>query len=129
MGERRRYRRKPDQFVVAVRLNLDTDGFAYRKWGGEQRCKAGDWLVDNDGDVYTVAADVFERTYRNRGPGQWIKTTPIWATQASEAGEVATTEGRTRYEASDYVVSNNEDGSDAYAISAAKFEQTYEPDD
>ena len=78
MSERRRYRRKPDQFVVAVPLRLETDGFVFRKWGGEQRCKAGDWLVDNDGDVYTVAADVFERTYRNTNPGQWIKTTPVW---------------------------------------------------
>ena len=128
-SRRRRYVRRPDMPVVAVRLALDTDGLVYRKWGGEQRAKAGDWLVDNDGDVYTVAADVFERTYRNTNPGQWIKTTPVWATRASEDGDVATKEGRTWYRQGDYVVSNNEDGSDAYAISAKKFEQTYEPDD
>ena len=56
MEKRRRYRKNPDQFVTAVRLNLDTQGFVFNKWGGEQRCKPGDWLVDNDGDVYTVDA-------------------------------------------------------------------------
>ncbi|NLD69473.1 MAG: hypothetical protein GX644_11750 [Limnobacter sp.] len=125
---RARYRKKPDQFVIAVQLNLDTDGFVYRKWGHEQRCKQGDWLVDNDGDCYTVDAQVFARTYRNAGPGRWVKTTPVWATQATEPGSIATKEGATRYERGDYLVSNNEDGSDAYAVSAAKFEAMYEAD-
>ena len=57
MSERHQYRKRPDRFVLAVRLDLDTPGFAYRKWDGEQRCKAGDWIVDNDGDVYTVDQD------------------------------------------------------------------------
>jgi hypothetical protein len=32
--------------------------------GAEQRCKRGDWLVDNGGEVYTVDGDSFARTYR-----------------------------------------------------------------
>lgn len=127
---RQRYRRKPDQAVTAVQLSLplEGDGFIYRKWGDVQRAKAGDWLVDNDGDVYTVAADSFAKTYRPTGPGRWLKTTPVWAERATHAGNVATQEGRTHYEAGDWLVSNNEDGSDAYAISAAKFERMYELD-
>ena len=124
---RQRYRRKPDQSVTAVRLALVFDGFSYRKWGNEQRAKAGDWLVDNDGDVYTVAAESFARTYRQAGPGRWLKTAPVWAEQAAVAGSVATQEGRTQYEAGDWLVSNNADGSDAYAIGKAKFESMYEP--
>ena len=42
MSELRRYRRLPNQYVVAIPLRLDTDGFSYRKWGGEQQCKPGD---------------------------------------------------------------------------------------
>ena len=125
---RQRYRRRPDQAVNAVRLALDFDGFSYRKWGDVQRAAAGDWLVDNGGDVYTVAAQTFERTYKQTGPGRWIKSAPVWAEQAKQAGSVATQEGRTHYKAGDWLVSNGEDGSDAYAISAAKFEQLYEPD-
>jgi hypothetical protein len=124
-SKRRRYVRRPERSVVAVRLALDTDGLVYRKWGSEQRAKAGDWLLDNDGDVYTVDADVFERTYRQTGTGTYVKTTPIWAEQASRAGSIKTKEGVTHYEAGDYLVSNNSDGSDEYAISATKFESLY----
>jgi hypothetical protein len=125
---RRRYRSKPDQAVTAVRLSLAFDGFSYEKWGHTQRAQADDWLVDNDGDVYTVAADSFARTYRQISPGRWVKSAPVWAEQAAQAGSVATQEGRTHYEAGDWLVSNREDGSDAYAVSAAKFDQLYEPD-
>ena len=115
--------------MVAVRLALDTDGLVYRKWGSEQRAKQGDWIVDNQGDVYTVDADVFARTYRQTGPGIYVKATPVWAEQAQRAGKVKTKEGVTHYEAGDYLVSNNSDGSDEYAIAAAKFESLYAPDD
>jgi len=42
---------------------------------------------------------------------------------------VATKEGRSHYKAGDYLVSNNEDGTDAYYIAAVQFESMYEPDD
>lgn len=126
---RKRFRPKSDHVVVAVQLKLDTGGFSYRKWGHDQHCKAGDWLVDSDGEVYTVDADSFARTYRELRRGHYVKTTRIWAEQAGEAGSVATKEGHTSYAQGDWLVSNNEDGSDAYAISAAKFEKLYEADE
>lgn len=129
MAERRRYRRRPDQYVVAVQLNLDSDGLRYRKWGHDQQAKPGDWLVDADGDTYTVDAESFAATYRPLHRGAWLKTAPVWAEQATQAGSVATKEGRTQYAAGDWMVSNNEDGSDAYAIGQAKFDTLYEPDD
>jgi len=129
MTARRRYRKKADQFVVAVKLELDTPGFTYRKWGAEQKCKAGDWLVDNNGDIYTVEAGVFSRTYRSVGTGIYAKTTPIWAEVATQAGNVPTKEGRSHYDKGDYLVSNNEDGTDAYCIGVAKFESMYELDE
>jgi hypothetical protein len=126
MANRLKYQKKTDQFVIAVKLDLQTEGFTYRKWGAEQRCKSGDWLVDNNGDVYTIDSEVFNRTYRNIGPGTYVKTTPIWAERATQAGSIETKEGRSHYEAGDYMVSNNEDGTDAYCISAGKFEAMYE---
>ena len=126
---RRPYVRRPDRPVAAVRLSLDTDGLVYRKWGGEQRAKPGDWLVDNNGDVYTVDADVFARTYRQTGPGAYVKTTQVWAERAEHTGTVKTKEGSTQYEPGDYLVSNNADGSDEYAVSASKFEELYIPAD
>jgi hypothetical protein len=121
------YVRRPDRPVAAVRLLLDTDGLVYRKWGGEQRAKPGDWIVDNDGDVYTVDADVFARTYRQTAIGAYVKSTPVWAVRATEAGSVKTKEGLTHYRPGDYLVSNDSDGSDEYAMKADKFEDLYVP--
>ena len=112
MSPRRRYRRKPNQFVIAVQLRLDTAGFSYRKWGDDQFCKAGDWLVDNE-------------VHR----GAYVKTTPVWAETAEEHGRVATKEGHSHHAKGDYLVFNNEDGTDGYAVSSDKFHSMYEPDD
>ena len=125
---RQSYRKRANQAVVAIRLQLDTPGFAYSKWGGEQRCKPGDWLVDNAGDVYSVDAEVFARTYRQVGPGQYVKITPVWAEQAEEDGSVTTKEGRSHFSAGDYRVFNNADCTDAYCVTREKFEAMYEPD-
>lgn len=126
MGERLKYVRRANQAVAAVQLSLETDGFSYRKWGGVQRCKAGDWLIDNDGDVYTVDRQVFARTYRKSAVGAYLKITPIWAEEASEDGSVRTKEGETQYRSGDYLVFNEENGGDAYAMQAGKFKAMYE---
>ena len=126
MNKCRKYTKRATEFVTAVQINLDLDGFTYRKWGGTQRCSRGDWLIDNHGDVYTVEKESFARTYRQTGPGTFVKTTPVWAEAATTAGEVSTKEGATHYEAGDYLVSNEADGKDAYAISKGEFERMYE---
>ena len=125
MRGRLRYVKRADHAVVAVQLALETTGFTYRKWGGVQTCKAGDWLVNNGGDIYTVDRETFERTYREVGPGTYVKTTPVWAEVALVAGSVQTKEGVTHYRVGDYLVFNEERGGDAYAVSADKFEAMY----
>lgn len=129
MTERRRYRPRPDRPVIAVQVRLDIPGFTYHKWGAEQYCKRDDWLVDNDGEVYTVDADSFRRTYRQTAPGTFVKVTPVWAMVAQESGSVATKEGRSHYQKGDYLVSNYENGSDGYVMTAEKFFRQYEADE
>lgn len=126
MSDRMKYVKRDDQVVVAVQLALDTEGFTYGKWGSNQRCKAGDWIVDKDGDVYTVDAESFARSYRPAGNGTYLKTAPVWANVAPEAGSVRTKEGETRYDAGDYLVFNEEHGGDPYAVPAGKFAAMYE---
>jgi hypothetical protein len=58
-----------------------------------------------------------------------VKTTPVWAERATGAGSVRTKEASTHYEPGDYLVSNRSDGSDEYAMNAAKFEDLYTPDE
>lgn len=120
------YRKKTDQTVVAVQLDLDTKGFEYQKWGNKQSCKAGDWLVDNQGDVYTVSKNTFESTYAQLSPGVYCKSTSVWAERSENAGVVATKEGKTHYQSGDYLVYNNTDKSDGYAVKKDKFESMYE---
>ena len=126
MSMRRKYTKRAGALVVAIPLDLDTDGFIYRKWGGEQKCKAGDWLVNNGGDIYTVDREVFARTYRAESPGLYRKTAPVWAEVADRDGAICTKEGVTHYRAGDYLVFNDEQGRDGYAVSAASFEEMYE---
>lgn len=126
--ELRKYRRKPDQYVIAIALELETEGLSYVKWGGPQRAKRGDYLVENDGEVYTVEREVFLRTYRRVAPGHYVKTTPVWAAPAATAGSVPTREGVTQYQPHDYVVSNDRAGTDRYAVAREKFEAMYELD-
>jgi len=123
---RKQYRKREQQVIIAVQLNLQSDGFKYHKWGSEQVCRSGDWLVDNNGDCYTINEKSFANTYREIAPGQYEKFAPVWASQVERDGKVRTNEGYTEYVVGDYLVSNNEDGSDSYAVSRDKFEQMYE---
>ena len=127
MSTRRQFVKRAGNEVGAIQLALDTDGFSYRKWGGVQTCKPGDWIVQNNGEVYSVDRDTFAHTYREQSPGLYRKVSPVWAERTDEAGSVATKEGVTRYPAGSYLVSNDAEGTDAYAVSAATFEAMYEP--
>jgi hypothetical protein len=123
----RLYRKKAGTAVTAVQLRLEFEGFEYRKWGGIQRCKRNDWLLDNGGDVYTVDAETFGKTYKQVAPGRYLKSAPVWVKQADNAGSIETKEGVTGYQAGDYLVFNDKALKDGYAVSAETFGQLYEP--
>jgi hypothetical protein len=121
-----KYVKRPDRSVVAIQLNLDTQGFQYKKWGSLQICKAGDWLVDDGCEVHTVDQASFAHTYTQVGKGIYLKTAPVWARIATSGGRVRTKEGATEYREGDMLVSNDEQGADSYAMSADEFEAMYE---
>ena len=125
---RLRYRKKANQFVTAVRLKLDTEGLVYRKWGGRQRGKRGDWLVDDQGEVYTIDAKSFARKYKRLRPGVYVKAKPVWAEVATRDGSLRTKEGRSKYRKGDYLVFNSRNGTDGYCIRAARFRAMYRLD-
>ena|SRR2546422_1246837 len=127
MAARQKYVKRAQTQVVAIQLNLEIGGFTYRKWGDEQTCKPGDWIVNNGGDVYTVDRDTFARTYRAESPGVYRKVTPVWAELADRDGAIRTKEGVTHYKAGAYLVFNDEQGQDGYAVTAPSFEAMYEP--
>lgn len=120
------YTKKSHKFITAVQLNLDTEGFNYEKWGSTQKCKAGDWLVNNDGETYTIDKESFENTYRYISPGVYVKPCVVWAKLALEDGWMNTKEGMTEYTKGDMVVYNDEALTDGYAMSFEKFDSMYE---
>jgi len=92
MGKLQRYKKKPDAHVIAIQLNVDTTGFSYNKWGAEQFCKPGDWIVNNNGDTYTIDQETFSNTYEQSSPGKYVKTSCVWAEIADHAGAIKTKE-------------------------------------
>lgn len=129
MTELRPYRRRDRTPVTATQLNLDMDGLTYRKWGGVQAARPGDWLVNREDEAYTVEREVFARTYRMVSPGLYEKVTPVWARAAESDGVITTMEGETRYAAGDMIVFNEPDGRDGYAMTSETFAELYEPAD
>lgn len=123
---RKKYCKRQQQVVIGVQLDLQTSGFTYEKWGSRQKCKSGDWLVNNNGDCYTISEESFAETYSQIAPGQFVKIAAVWASQAEASGKVKTNEGYTEYSAGDYIVCNNKDGTDSYAVLKLDFEKMYE---
>jgi len=111
--------------VIAVQINLDTEGLDYNKWGGPQHAKQGDWLINNDGECYTIDNESFQLTYKNIGKGLYVKTGNIWAAKACADGFIETKEGRSYFKEGDMILYNNSDRTDGYCMSAEKFEKMY----
>ena len=123
----KRYRKREEQVITAVQLNLDTPGFSYDKWGGKQQCQQGDWIVENNDECYTITAASFADTYTCVGPGRYLKVATVRAEPATSSGQIRTREGSTQYNAGDYIVHNNDDGTDSYAVEKERFERMYQP--
>ena len=73
-----------------------------------------------------IDRETFEGTYRMVSPGVYEKGTPVWAEEADKPGTIRTKEGSTDYKAGDYLVSNDRQGKDSYAVSRKKFHSLYE---
>ena len=112
-----------------MQLDLQTEGFTYQKWGAAQRCKSHDWLVNNQGDTYTIDEKIFAATYNKVSPGVYEKKTPVWAEPARTASTVRTPDGSIDYEPGDFLVFNDPEGKDGYAMTDEKFHSLYEPMD
>lgn len=129
MSQLKRYKRRENTTVTAVKIDLGTDGFQYQKWGGVQIARRGDWLVDNMGDVYTIDGQVFEDTYSEVSPGRYKRNSFVWAEEAKIDGRVKSTSGFTYYYAGDMIAYNSEEKTDGWAMEKERFFKLYRDDD
>lgn len=107
-------------------MDLPFESFCYNKWGSKQTAKPGDWLVNNEGDVYSVDKEYFRNHYQIISQGIYEKVGAIWASIATQDGTITTLEGSTDYAYGDYLVFDRPQGGDAYAVNKSEFERMYE---
>ena len=116
--------------IQAIQLNFGEDGvplFTYTKWGGVQTAKSGDWLVGRGTERYTIDRDSFASTYvQTEVVGWYVKSAVVWAEQATSAGKIQTKEGFTDYTPGDWLVYNQDNRQDGYAMSDEKFNKLYD---
>ena len=122
---KKQYRKIERAVITAVQMDLDCAGFTYKKWNNVQKCQQGDWVVNNNGDCYTIRADVFAKTYEFVSKGQYRKTAIVWAEQTNTERSIETNNGAVQCQAGDYIVSNVGFQDDSYVVSKEKFEAMY----
>lgn len=125
----KKYSKRDNTPVIAVQLDLEIEELRYQKWGATQNAKSGDWVVSNGDETYTVEKQSFANTYTALGKGEYIKSGFVWAERAKTAGKIDTKEGQSDYAAGDYLVYNNSDRTDGYAIAGDKFHDLYQEAD
>ena len=87
---------------------------------------AGDWLVTDGTEEWTVAPGVFARSYRPLPDGRFVKVAPVRAARLDRTAEVPTLEGVARAEAGDWVLCGV-DG-ELWTVTDTFFRAHYEPE-
>lgn len=113
--------------VTAVQIDFDKVKFTYHKWGAEQKATTGDWIVSTHGDVVTVPREIFARSYKTIGHGQYLQTGNVWVRQTIEPGVLKTNSGQINYQAGDYLVFNDPEGNQGIVMKANTFTEFYLP--
>ena len=80
----------------------------------------------NKGDTYTIDHETFINTYELVSPGLYVKVNVVMVEVADCSGVIKTKEGETYYKSGDYLVYNDLDRKDGYAIDGATFKSLYE---
>lgn len=95
------------------------------KHGSLLSAQPGDWLLKEGGQEWTVARNIFEKTYTACGEGEYVKSAPIRAVKLDAPAVISTLEGESEAKEGDYLASNPE--GDIWPIPAEEFERVYRP--
>lgn len=88
--------------VTGIQLRMP---ITYELWGDTQKAKAGDWLVEKGTDTYTIEEQEFSGSYSpvSGTIARYYKSEHIEAVEARVGGWVDTLEGRSCFEAGDFI--------------------------
>lgn len=125
MSAYRRYKRKGNEVVIAIQLDLDTEGFSYQKQGAERRCNAQDWLLSDRSGTYAVDDSTFARAFEEIGVGQYTMVGIVRAKVSDSAGHIRVGQRKVPHEPGDYLVWDESTQSIGYAVPKDWFEASY----
>ena len=92
---------------VVVRATRVSEDSSWTTGGGDvMKAEAGDWWVTDGDDHWSVADDVFVRTYESLGDGRYRKSATVTAVSVGSPFSVQTLEGTASGEAGDWLVRN-----------------------
>lgn len=110
--------------VAMVRARRLTEELGWTTANGDRlHAVAGDWLLSDGSDEWTVTNDVFTASYRALGDGSYQKTATVTAVQLDEPFAVDTLEGVATGAAGDWLVRNPT--GESWPIPAATFAKRY----
>ena len=108
--------------VDAVRLTEDSEWATAN--GDPLSASAGDWMLSDGGDHWSVAPDVFAASYEPVGDGRYAKTATVTAIQLTAPFAVDTLEGVATGAAGDWLVRNPT--GECWPVPAETFSKRYE---
>lgn len=110
---------------IAVRAERVAEDSTWTTANGDVlTAKAGDWWVIDGDDRWSVANDVFVRTYDGVGDNQYRKSAPVTAVPIDESFAVDTLEGAASGQRGDWLVRNPT--GDCWPVPDAVFARRYE---
>ncbi len=114
--------------TVVVRAERLTDWASWRsERGAGLQAKPGDWwLRAEPGSHWTVADDIFRRTYRELPDGRFVKDASVRALRVTAAIEIPTLEGTAHAEPGDWVLRGADD--ELWPVSDEYFRANYRLD-
>lgn len=114
------------QSVVVVRAaRVSKDSNWTTPNGDTLTAKAGDWWVLEGDDRWTVAHDVFTRTYESLGEDRYRKFATVTAVCVDRPFSVHTTEGLATGKAGDWLVRNRT--GECWPVTNTAFARRYAP--
>lgn len=93
--------------------------------GSLLRGQAGDWVLLDDSDEWTITDSAFVATYRQRADGSWEKPSTVRAIRIDGPVDVETPEGISHGGQGDWLVTGR--GAGAWPITARAFARRYVP--
>ena len=116
----RRYRSKIVVRAAPVGAETDWD----TPHADSLRANGGDWWVTDGDSGWSVAADVFTRTYEHLDGDRYRKTAEVLAVQLMEPVLVRTLEGTATGQPGDWLVRNP--GGECWPVTGTEFARRYQ---